>query len=181
MKIFVATMALVLGGAGIASAQEDPDRKADQLRRELERSLKALQEKFDVERERLQKEFKAARERLLEKKEEPGNEKPRDLESMVRELLKRVDSLEKKLDTQLPKLRDLPRELPRLMPKDFDFKRFQDGVPDEWRRWLEQMPRFRGAEDFKFEFRRAEPKKEQDRDPERKEKPKKKPERDDSY
>jgi len=181
MKTFVVTMALVLCGAGIASAQDDRERKADELRRDLERSLKSLQEKFDLERERIQKEFKAARERLLEKKEEPRNEKPGDLESMVRELLKRVDSLEKKLDTQLPKLRDLPRELPRLMPKDFDFKRFQDGVPDEWRRWLEQMPRFRGAEDFKFEFRRAEPKKDQDRDEEHKEKPKKKkPERDDS-
>jgi hypothetical protein len=181
MKIFVATMALVLCGAGIASAQDDRERKSDELRRELERSLKALQDKFEVERERLQKEFKAARERLLERKEEPRGEKPRDLESMVRELLKRVDSLEKKLDGQLPRLRDLPRELPRMMPKDFDFKRFQDGVPDEWRRWLEQMPRFRGGEDFKFEFRRAEPKKDQDKDEERKEKPKKKAERDDSY
>jgi hypothetical protein len=181
MKTFVATMALLVCGAGIASAQDDRERKADELRRDMERSLKALQEKFDVERERLMKEFKAARERLLEKKEERGEQKPRDLEGMVRELLKRVDTLEKKLDTQLPRLRELPKELPRLMPKDFDFKRFQDGVPDEWRRWLEQMPRFRGGEDFKFEFRRAEPKKDQDKDEERKEKPKKKAERDDSY
>jgi len=183
MKTLVAAMALVLCGAGLAWAQDEKDRKADELRREMERSLKALQEKFDVERERVLKEFKAARERLLEKKEPRPDEKPRDLESMVRELLKRVDSLEQKLDTQLPKLRDLPRELPHLMPREFDFKRFQDGVPDEWRRWLEQMPRFRGGDDFKFEFRRAEPKKEPDRDEERKDKvkPKKKAERDNSF
>src|SRR5216684_1753058 len=137
MKSFVATMALFLCGAGIASAQDDPERKMDQLRR--------------------------------------------DMEGMVRELLKRVDSLEKKLDHQLPRLQELPKELPRLMPKDFDFKRFQDGVPDEWRRWMEQIPRFKGAEDFKFEFRRAEPKKDQDKGEERREKPKKKPEPDDSY
>lgn len=180
MKIITVTLALVLCGAGIASAQDERDRKLDELRREMERSMKALQEKFDAERERLQKEFKAARERLLdrEKREERRDDKPRDLESMVRELLKRVDSLERKLDHQLPRLQDLPRMLPR----DFDFRdlhRFQDGVPDEWRRWLEQMPRFKGSDDFKFEFRRGEPKK--DRDEERREKPKKKPEHDDSF
>lgn len=167
MKIFAATMALLLCGAGLASAQDDRERKMDELRREMERSLKSLQQKFDVERERLEKEFKAARERLLEKKEERReerkDEKPRDLESVVRELLKRVDSLEKKLDGQLPRL----HELPRMMPRDFDFKRFQEGVPDEWRKWLEQMPRFKGADDFKFEFR--------------KQAPKQKPEHDDSY
>jgi len=181
MKSFVATLALLLCGAGIASAQDDPERKMDELRRDMERSLKGLQEKFDAERERLQKEFKAARERLLEKKEDRKDEKPHDLESMVRELLKRVDSLEKKLDHQLPRLQELPKELPHFMPKDFDFKRFQDGVPDEWRHWLEQMPKFRGGEDFKFEFRRADPKKNQEKGEERPEKPKKKPEHDDSY
>jgi len=177
MKIAVATMALLLCGAGLASAQDDRERKMDELRREMERSMKALQQKFEAERERLEKEFRAARERLLEKKDEKKDErrdeKPRDLEGMVRELLRRVDGLEKKLDQQLPKL----HELPRMMPRDFDFKRFPDGVPDEWRKWLEQMPRFKGAEDFKFEFRKGEPKK----DEERKEKPKKKPEHEDSF
>ncbi|MBV8880798.1 MAG: hypothetical protein JO332_12580 [Planctomycetaceae bacterium] len=168
MKIIVATLALLLTGAGIASAQDDRDRKVDELRREMERSLKALQEKFDAEREKLLKEFKASRERLLEKKDGERREgKPADLETLVRQLLKRVDSLEKKLDGQLPKL----QELPRMLPRDFDFKRFQDGVPDEWRHWLEQMPRFRGPEDFKFEFKKSEPKKEKDE--ERKEKRKK--------
>lgn len=174
MKIVVATVALLLAGAGLATAQDDRERKMDELRREMERSLKSLQQKFDVERERLEKEFKAARERLLEKKDERRDEKPRDLESMVRELLKRVDGLEKKLDQQLPRL----HELPRMMPKDFDFKRFQDGVPDEWRKWLEQMPRFKGSEDFRFEFRKGEPK--PGKGEERREKPKKKPEHEDS-
>jgi hypothetical protein len=175
MKIAVATMALLLCGAGFVSAQDDRERKMDELRREMERSMKALQEKFEAERERLQKEFKAAREHFAEKKDERKDEKPRDLEGLVRELLKRVDSLEKKFDHQLPKLPDLPR----MMPRDFDFKRFQDGVPDEWRKWLEQMPRFKGPEDFRFEFRKGEPKK--DKDEERKDKPKKKPEHEDSF
>src|SRR4051812_15177534 len=174
MKIVVATVALLLCGAGLAAAQDDRERRMDELRREMERSLKSLQQKFDVERERLEKEFKAARERLLEKKDERRDEKPRDLESTVRELLKRVDGLEKKLDQQLPRL----HELPRMMPKDFDFKRFQDGVPDECRKWLEQMPRFKGPEDFRFEFRKAEPKKEKGE--ERREKPKKKQDHEDS-
>ena len=174
MKTAIATLALLLCGAGLATAQDDRERKMDELRREMERSLKSLQQKFDVERERLEKEFKAARERLLEKKDERREEKPRDLESMVRELLKRVDSLEKKLDQQLPRL----HELPRMMPRDFDFKRFPDGMPDEWRKWMEQMPRFKGSEDFRFEFRKGEPKPEKGE--ERREKPKKKPEHEDS-
>jgi hypothetical protein len=178
MRIFVTTVALLLCGAGIASAQDDRDRKLDELRKEMERSMKSLQEKFDTERERLQKEFKAARERLLEKKEERReerkDEKPRDLEALVHELLKRVDSLEKKLDRQLPKFQDLPH----LAPKEFDFKRFQDGVPDEWRRWLEQMPRFRGEE-----FKKRAPKKDDGDDlpPSDPFPPKKKSERDNSY
>ena len=160
MKTVVATLALLLAGTGIAAAQDDREKKLDELRREMEKSLKSLQEKFDVERERLQKEFRAQREKLLEKKEgEPRDGAPRDVEGLLRELLKRVDSLEKKVEHQLPKL----HELPRLMPKDFDFKRFDGGVPDEWRRWLEQMPKFRGSEDFKFEFKKSEPKKEKEK------------------
>jgi hypothetical protein len=64
-----------------------------------------------------------------------------------------------------------------MLPRDFDFKRF-DGMPDEWRRWLEQMPRFKGGEDFKFEFRKPE-KKDEDKREEKKEKPKKKENSDD--
>jgi hypothetical protein len=166
MKILTATAVLVFCAAGFASAQDDSERKVEELRR----AMKTLQQKFDAERARIEKELHAAQERLLEKKEDG---KPRDLESLVRELIKRVDSLEKKLDGSLPPL----RELPRLMPRDFDFKRF-DGMPDEWRRWLEQMPRFKGGEDFKFEFRKPE-KKDEDKREEKKEKPKKKENSDD--
>lgn len=168
MKTVVATLALLLCGGGFVSAQDDREKKLDELRREMEKSLKGLQEKFDAERERLQKEFRAQRERLLEKKGgERKDDGPRGVEDLLRELIQRVDALEKKMEHQLPKLHDLPR----MLPKDFDFKRFDGGVPDEWRRWMEQMPRFRGAEDFKFEFKKSEPKK--DKDEERKEKKKK--------
>ncbi len=99
---------------------------------------------------------------------------------MVRELLHRVESLEKKLDDRLPLLRELPKELPRIVPHDFEFRRLPDGLPEEWRRWLEEMPRFRGN-DFKFDFRRAEPRRDRDQDDDRPAKPKKKPQRDDNY
>ena len=162
MKTMAATVALLLGAAGLATAQDDRERKMDELKREFDRTLRGLQQKFDSERERLEKEFKAARERLLEQKGErrEDDRKPRDVESLLRDLVKRVDSLEKRLDGGLPRLRELPglRELPRLMPPEFDFKRLEQGVPEEWRRWLEQMPRFRGGEDYKFEFRKAPPK-----------------------
>lgn len=162
MKMLIATAALVLCSAGLATAQDDGERKVEELRK----AMKTLQQKFEAERARIEQELRAAQERLLEKKREDG--KPRDLESLVKELIHRVDSLEKKLDGTLPPL----RELPKMMPREFDFKRF-DGVPDEWRRWLEQMPRFKGAEDFKFEFRKSE-KKDEDRREDKKEKPKKK-------
>ncbi len=177
MRIFVTTMALLLAGAGVASAQDEKEQKLDQLRREMERSMRSLKEKFDAERERLEKEFKVARERLLEKKDgEPKEGKPRDFESLVEQLQKRVDALEKKVERELPKL----RELPRMVPKDFEFKKLPDGLPEEWRRWLEQMPRFKGGEDFKFEFRKQE-KKGGDGDEPEKPKKKKKQQDDDSF
>lgn len=157
MKILIATTALLLCSAGLALAQDDGERKIEELRK----AMKVLQQKFDAERARIEQELRAAQERLLEKKRDEG--KPRDLESLVKELIKRVDSLEKKLDGAVPPL----RELPRMMPREFDFKRF-DGVPDEWRRWLEQMPRFKGSEDFKFEFRKE--KRDEDKREEKKEK-----------
>ena len=44
MKSFVAVIALLLCGAGVASAQDDREKKMDELRREMERSFKSLQE-----------------------------------------------------------------------------------------------------------------------------------------
>ena len=169
MKIVVATMALLLCGAGLASAQDDRERKMDELRREMERSMKALQQKFDAERERMQKEFKAAQEKLFGKKDE--DKKPRSTEDLLRAVLDRLDALEKRLDHEMPRFKGLERLIPEEHFKNFDFKRFE-GMPDEWRKWMEQMPRFKGAEDFKFEFRKGEPKKDED-----KEKPGKKKEK----
>lgn len=164
MKHAVLTAFCLAAGAGAAFAQDGGEKRFEDLKREFERSMKGLQEKFEQERARLEKEFKATRERLLEKRAEPpGEEKKKPLggiEGMLGELLKRVESLEKKLEKEAPRL----RELPGMIPRNFDFKkRFGEGggVPDEWRQWLEKMPRFKGGEDFKFEFRKdAPPKKE---------------------
>ena len=160
MKQVVLTAFCIAIGAGAAFAQDGADKRVEELKREFERSLKGLQEKFDQERARIEKEFKAARERLLEKRGD-GEEKkkPQGVEGMLAEILKRVESLEKRLEKEAPRL----RELPRMVPKDFDFKRFGEApsMPEEWRQWLEKMPRFKGGEDFKFEFRKdAPPKKE---------------------
>src|SRR5437016_8142263 len=150
MKHAVWAAVCLIGSAGAVLAQ-DGEKKGDELKREFERSMKALREKFDQERARLEKEFKMA----LEKRGEPEEKKkPHGVEDMVQGLLKRVESLEKKLENELPRLRELPRALPR----DFDFKGFGDRVPEGWKKWMEQMPRWKGGEDFKFEFRKSEPK-----------------------
>ena len=52
MRTVVATAAVLLGAAGIASAQDG--RKMDELQREFERAMKGLQQKFDEERGRLE-------------------------------------------------------------------------------------------------------------------------------
>jgi hypothetical protein len=152
---------LLAAGAGAAFAQDDRDRKAEDLKREFERSMKGLEEKFQMERSRLEKEFRAARERLLEKRGEPDQGKePRGAEELLREVLKRVESIEKRLDGELPRL----REFRHLLPPEFDFKRLPAQVPEEFRKWLEQMPRFRKDEDFKFEFRKQDKKGEDKKD-----------------
>ena len=176
MKTIVATVAALLCAAGVAGAQDDRERKMDELKREFERSMKGLQQKFDSERERMQKEFKAAQEKLFGKKDE--EKKPRGVEDMLRLVLERLDALEKRLDHEVPKFRGLEKLIPEERFKNFDFKRFGDGMPDEWRKWMEQMPKFKGAEDFKFEFRKAEPKKEEKKDEEKPGKKKKEKEND---
>lgn len=169
MKMIVGTVAMLLCAAGLASAQDDRERKMDELKREFERSMKGLQQKFDAERERMQKEFKAAQEKLFGKKDE--EKKPRSTEDLLRAVLDRLDALEKRLDHEMPRFKGgLERLIPEERFKNFDFKRF-DGMPDEWRKWMEQMPRFKGAEDFKFEFRKGEPKKDEEK-PEKKKKDK---------
>ena len=174
MKTILATAAIILCAAGLATAQDDRERKMDELKREFDRSMKGLQQKFDAERDRMEKEFKAARERLFGKKDE--EKKPRSAEDLLQRVLDRVDQLEKRLDKELPKLRGLERLIPEERFRNFDFKNFGEGMPDAWKKWMEQMPRFKGAEDFKFEFRKPEPKKGEDQ-----EKPGKKKKESDSY
>jgi hypothetical protein len=180
MKTVVVTVALLLGAAGMAVAQDDRDRKADELKRDFERAMRGLQQKFESERDRLEKEFKAARDRMLEKKgdrkegerrEEP---KPRTTEELLQRVLDRLDHLEKRLDREMPRFdfKDMPfKSLPRDfkdLPK-FDFKQFEE-FRELAPRWREFMPEFKDKE-FRFEFKRnSDDKKEDDEQPKKKEK-----------
>jgi hypothetical protein len=161
MKTLITTAAAWMLAASAVTAQEE--RKGDELQREFQKSMKALQERFDAERAKLEKEFKATRERLMEKKSEPG--RPEDPLSRLRE---RVDRIEKRLDELLPKFREgMPRfefkGLDRLpIPPAGDWKGFQERL----RKWMEQMPRpeFREndekQQEYRFEFKRDREKKE---------------------
>ena len=152
MKIVVATAAVLLGAAGMASAQDG--RKMEELQREFDRAMKGLQQKFDEERSRMEKEFRAARERLMQpqrpapKGEPPPFEKKSDPQELLQRILERLERLERKLDQQ-----DMPF---KNLPKDFDFRRFEREL-EPFRefapRWREFMPKFKD-EDFRFEFRK---------------------------
>ena len=179
----MATVAITLVmGAAAAFGQDERDKRLEELKREFDRTLRGLQQKFEEERGRLEKEFRAATERLLERRAEEKRpdpqekREPRGMEDLLREILKRVESLEKRLDGEMPRL----RELPRLLRPPLDLEKLPGAMPEEFRRWLEQMPRWKGGEDFKFEFRKAEPKKDKDSDDEKpKPKPRKKKDDDD--
>jgi hypothetical protein len=174
MRTLVTTVALLLGAAGVAAAQDDRDRKADELKRDFERAMKGLQQKFESERDRLEKEFKAARDRLLEKSFEKKGErreepKPRSTEELLQRVLERLDRLEKKLDHEMPRFefKDLPfKNMPRDfkdIPK-FDFKDFE-GFKEFAPRWREFLPDFKDKE-FRYEFRKKD--KKEDRKDEKK-------------
>lgn len=164
MKHAVMAALFLAAGSAAAFGQDERDKRVEELKREFERTMKGLQQKFELERERLEKEFRGAQERLLEKKGEAPEKKgkePRGVEDLLREILKRVESLEKKLDGELPRFRE------------FDFKRVPQGMPEEFRKWLEQMPKFKKEEDFRFEFKKSDkPEKKADA-PEKKEEKKK--------
>jgi uncharacterized protein Yka (UPF0111/DUF47 family) len=114
------TLAILLGST-TAFSQEEP-------RRDFEKAMKTLQEKFEAERAKLEREFK---ERLA---------KPDDLLARLRE---RVERLEKRLDVLLPKLHEsLPRfefKMPERMPipPSGEWKGYQERL----RKWIEQMPK----------------------------------------
>jgi len=162
MKTVAATLALLLGAAGLASAQDERERKMDELRREFERSMKGLQQKFDQERERLEKEFRSAREHLFEKKGERREEdqKPRSTDELLQRVLDRLEHLEKRLDQDLPRFdfkkmpfENVPRQfkdLPKFdfkFDREFDFRDFKQFAPH----WREFLPRFKDDDDPKDE------------------------------
>ena len=190
MKQAMWAVVFAVAGAGAAAAQEDPDKRVDELKRQFERSLKGLQEKFDSEKGRLEKEFRSAVEKLKGGKAEPKKdegEKGKEggkmgLEQLVERLIDRVDRLEKKLDGM--------GGLYRSLPKDFDFKRFGDFKQfEDFKRfedWGELLPpRFRefmekrkGDDEFRFEFKAPPGKKKDGEKPEEKKKKKDKGEED---
>src|SRR5687768_7677275 len=118
---WAATLAVL--GAGSAFAQDGD------FRREFEKRMRELEERFGVERQKLEKEFREKREKLLPRREDGGA--PR-VEELVEKLIERVDRLERRLNEKFG-------EFGRALPKDFDFKKL--------------MPRFEDR-DFRFEFRR---------------------------
>src|SRR5262245_39680341 len=176
MRTAVATAAILLGAAGMASAQDG--RKMAELQREFERAMKGLQQKFEEERGRLEKEFRAARERLLRPQEEPKGEKrefekkPPSTDELLRRVLERLDRVERKLE-EMPRFdfKDLPfKNLPHDF-KDFDFRKFEkdfEGFREFAPRWREFMPKFK--EDFRFEFKKKGDKDDDDDKPEKSEK-----------
>lgn len=155
MKQAVTAAILLAFGAGTAAAQDEPERKIEELKRGFEKSMKALHEKFQAERERLEKEFRAAQEKLGgrgPRKEEPRKEEPRKegrpgLEGLIEKLIERVDRLEKRLDRDIPGLKDRGSEMWKewrdRMPQggewNFDFRRGRDFIPPggrEWEKWV---------------------------------------------
>src|ERR1051325_8746298 len=127
MKTAPATLVMLLGAAGLASAQDD--RKLDELKRDFDRQMKALQQKYEAQRAEMEQMFKAQMERLKKgapREEEKRHEekKPRSTDELLQRILERLDHLEKRLDQELPRFefKKMPFEN---LPK-FDFKRFKD-------------------------------------------------------
>jgi hypothetical protein len=129
----MALMLSVLTRTG--AAQEDPGRKLEELKREHDKALRSLQEKFEQERARLEKEFRESREKALrgrqdrgEEKGEPGKKEPsKDLQARVRELEERVERLERKLRGEVLSRGSFEFHLPR--PR---------GMPERWGPWLSE-------------------------------------------
>src|SRR5205085_5043293 len=109
MKTALATVALLLGSAGWASAQDDRDRKLDELKREFDRTMKTLQQKYEAERGAMERMFKEQMDRLRkggdrkegERREE--EKKPRSTDELLQRVLERLDRLERRLDQDLPR------------------------------------------------------------------------------
>jgi hypothetical protein len=176
MKILVMSVAGLIAASGGAFAQDDHDRRLDDLKKEFERATKLLQERFEVERTRLEKDFKAARERLLERKNErregekpEGDPRSGSTAELLQRILDRLDHLERRLDQGLPRFefKEAPfRNLPQ-----FDFRRFEkdlDGLKELAPRLRDLIPELKD-QDFRFEFKRKERERKDDGKEDRKE------------
>jgi hypothetical protein len=128
MRQVLAGFLVLAFGAGVAAAQDDRERRVDELKRDFDKSMKALHEKFQAERARLEKEFRAAQEKLGDRgprKEEPRKEAPKGgLEALVEKLVDRVDRIEKRLDRELPALKER--------------------APEMWKQWRDRIPEWKG-------------------------------------
>ena len=161
MKQTVWALACLIAGAGALSApsrsafaqdkQEERDKKIEELKRGFDHSMKALQKKFEIERARLEKHYKSALEKF--KGGEEKRDEPRNVESLLKKILERVERLEERLEKELPRLRQLPKEFKfKFDPEQFkgfnpeqfkDFRKFE-----EFRKFM--PPKFEGRDWKKF-------------------------------
>jgi hypothetical protein len=142
----ILTLALILAGGALAVAQDERDRRVEELRRDHDRRIQELQRKFDEDRGRLDSEFRRRVEDL--RRPEPGQGERRPgggsgVEEQIRRLAEQVERL--------------TREVERLKNGD--------------RPSLERAPEFRRAEPPRGperppELRRPEPPRSPERPPE---------------
>jgi hypothetical protein len=89
------TLALVLSTAGFAAAQEERDRRLDELKRDHDRRMQELQKRFDEDRTRLESEF---RRRMEEPRKAEGQRPSGSLEEQVRRLTEQVERLTQEVE-----------------------------------------------------------------------------------
>jgi hypothetical protein len=183
MKTAVAAAAILLSAASMTWAQDDRDRKMDELRREFERTLETMKHKYEAERFKMEQMFKAEMERLKkgaprEDERRPEEKKPRGTDELLQRILERLDHLEKRFDQELPRFdfkkmpfENLPKFEFKRFDRDFDFKDFKEFAPH----WRELLPKFKD-EEFRFEFKKKD---DDDRKDEKKDKKDKKEKKDD--
>jgi molybdopterin converting factor small subunit len=151
MKRLAGAVSFLVLGAGAAWAQDDAEKKVEELKRQFQKSMGALEERFSAEKDRMEKHFKSALEKLTGKKEKEEPKEGRDLDKLVDRILKRLDRLEGRLEglkKEMPRWEENFRDLPRLF-EEFMPRFFGEGEGFDFRKF---MPRFR---DFEFgPFRR---------------------------
>lgn len=165
MKHAVGALAVLAAGAGTAWAQEERG-----PRQEFERRMRDLEERFRAQREQLEREF---RER------HPGRPEPErpgaDNHALLRQILERLERLERKLDGARPKFqfdfKDLERRFQGARAPKLDFERLErrfEGMRPDLERLIPRFRRYFDKDgDFDFEFR-VEPRKKGPPGPEKK-------------